>query len=319
MKNLNYTLVRLGETILIKILQQAEARGVHLQYSKYTIPKKTGGHREIYAPSEELKTIQKLLYIGLSLHKRGGINLGLHSAGFIKRSEVRAKIVGFAHPLIEPNHFDIDPKDISLVRLDIKDAFSNITEKLVRETITENICVGSVTLPKNIIIYCRDTSGMCLKLDHFLDLCIKFLMVNGHAPIGYVTSPILFEHLMNDLDIKLAKHIKGDKNKYLRYADDLFFLISNRKLKVIPSLIKIINNHGLRVNSNKIKVLPHGSGRIMLGYVLDDCHLYGIRPTKRYRNKKRAVLHKFNSGDRTLLPVVNGLNSIKSITKPKKT
>lgn len=99
---------------------------------------------------------------------------------------------------------------------------------------------------------------------------------NGHLPIGFISSPMLSDLFLHDIDMKYAS-IKGVK--YTRYADDLIVSgtgegVAEKLAKIRVRLEKDLSFLGLELNKKKTYIRK-------LTFPGDAIHLLGLNMVKR--------------------------------------
>lgn len=158
-----------------------EPRGRQYSYARFTIPKRRGGEREIHAPSDALKDLQRRILQRL-------LNpLPAHSAasGFV----LRRSIVDNARPHAGQG---------VVINIDLADFFPSIPAERVYEAF-------------RALGWGRETARI------LTNICTH----EGRLPQGAPTSPALSNLVCRRLDARLAALAKSSGGHYTRYADDL--------------------------------------------------------------------------------------------------
>jgi len=204
-------------------LSPEQIRAVKVAYRPFSIPKRSGGRREILAPEDPLKQIQRLV-----LHRLLG-KLKAHplATGFERNHSIVTNAVCHTNRKV-------------IVRLDIKDFFGTISEDRIRDY----FC---------LLGWDKEASD-CLG-----NLCAY----KGSLPQGAPTSPRLSNLVNYRMDTRLAKLASKLGANYTRYADDMTFSFaedSPLKVKVLKGLVKyILIQEGYKIQSKtckKLKCLP---------------------------------------------------------------
>ncbi len=185
-------------------------------YSNFLIRKKNGGTRQIYHPSKELKSIQKVLTESFILE------LPIHpcATAYMKGSSIKNN----AHAHKENKYF---------LRMDFRNFFESIS---VGDVV--NFC--EVTFVDYFPNWSEEDSKYFSKL-----VCYKNKIV-----MGAVTSPSLTNAMCFELDKIIFQVCNNNSVTYTRYADDLYFSCKELKtLKMIEKEVKIIIS-GLKVPSS---------------------------------------------------------------------
>lgn len=231
---------------------------------RFSVPKKDGSRREIIAPDDTLKFIQRrLIYMIFSNYKPNG-----NSHGFI----VRRNIVTNAQ-----NHVGAK----SLGHLDIKSFFDTISENNIKNCIfgNERICKMCRHYDKYIDGKCNPSlyknsdstfphkceelkavmvPGYCEKRQYqsLFKRIIGICMLNGHTPQGFPTSPYIANIVMRGFDIKMSRLASDNECVYTRYADDLSFSSKKHNAEELRLLFKepaqrTLFGFGFKVNHEK--------------------------------------------------------------------
>jgi len=238
-------------------------------YNRYFIPKKSGGKREILAPSDELKALQeKLLNEFIYQHFIPSVSI-VHNA----MAHVGAAI---------------------LVNVDVKDFFPSITADMLQEKVffdklysIEYRRIRDDLLRKGKKIYeieaKKDIEPKIKKKElkkqaNLLTKLVTYPYKNKEAlPQGAPTSPALSNIVCFEMDNVMSGLANRNNSVYTRYADDLTFSSpENKKLnRIIPVIIDLLKKHGFRANEKKIHV-NRRSGRMQVtGLVVNDKVSYG--------------------------------------------
>ncbi len=150
-------------------------------YIQFTIPKKRNGKREITAPNEDLKQMQKRLNYFLQ-HIYYTLKPDcVH--GFVRtpvREEKISSIVSNAAPHVGKKY---------LLNIDLKDFFDTITAKRVKEV-----------LFKEVNLFKNETLVNCITL---------LSTYKGKLPTGAPTSPVLANMVCLELDKELEMFCDG--------------------------------------------------------------------------------------------------------------
>jgi RNA-directed DNA polymerase len=226
------------------------------QYTSFTINKKSGGTRTIFAPSSKLKTIQSSLS-KLLLDCIDEINEKKKKKSTYKR----ALSHGFAREcsIITNAMLHLGKKNV--LNIDLKDFFDSFNFGRVR--------------------------GFFIKNEHFkLDPDIATVIAqiacyDNKLPQGSPCSPVITNLITHSLDIKLASLANRHSCTYSRYADDMTF--STRK-STFPSKImkedageyvagKVLRNEikraGFQINETKTRILYKDSRQDVTGLIVN--------------------------------------------------
>ncbi len=188
------------------------------KYTKFKIPKKTGGERDISAPNSKLKEVQRRLADLLQkcfeeLHSSKRKSL---SHGFRKKHSI---ITNAKHHYNKRYVFNID----------LEGFFPAINFGRVR----------------GFFIQSHD-----FQLNPKVATVIAQIAChNNELPQGSPTSPIISNLIGHILDIRLVNLAKKATCTYSRYADDITF---STRQKEFPDLIAYQNQAGMWIPSNKL-------------------------------------------------------------------
>ncbi len=199
-------------------------------YTTFKVPKKSGGFREINAPSKKMKNIQRWILDNI-LYK---LNYGDYAHGFVPGKTI------YTNAEVHVN------KDLVL-GIDIKDFFPSIK-------------FGAVY---NIF----KSAGYSVRVARQLaDLCTY----HWKLPQGAPTSPMLANLVALNLDQKISQYCIRRNFGYSRYADDITISGSYKLPMHKEKIIKIINENGFEVNNKKVRMLSKGSRQKVTGLVVND-------------------------------------------------
>lgn len=199
-------------------------------YAHFSIPKKTGGTRNIDAPSFALKEIQRWILTNI-LSK---LNPGPFSHGFIKNRSI-------------VTNAKIHVKQELVLGIDLKDFFPSIKF--------------------NRIFGFFKSLGYNQNVSKVLtELCTYEL----HLPQGSPASPMLSNLIAWHLDIELAHFCKINDLKFSRYADDITISGSRNLPIHVETIKKIIEKNGFEINDKKTRILGRGRRQIVTGLNVND-------------------------------------------------
>ncbi|MGE0077645.1 MAG: reverse transcriptase family protein [Bacteroidales bacterium] len=228
-------------------------------YIHFHRPKKKGGYREIYAPSNELKRIQKRLnyylqayYLCIKPKEVHGFVINPHYLGTHCNIAANAKI-----------HVGRE----SVLNIDLKDFFPSIRAKQVKELLLSDI----------------------FNFDEQITNAITLLTtLNGRLPIGAPTSPVISNFICRVLDEDLIEFSKDHGFAYTRYADDLTFS-SSRKIShdELLDIINIITKNNFSINQKKLRIQSKNRKQTVTGLTVND----RVNVDRILLKKVRAMIH----------------------------
>ncbi|WP_028777781.1 reverse transcriptase family protein [Shimazuella kribbensis] len=238
-------------------------------YTRFTIPKKNGGQREISAPKAKLRTAQTWIKETIL------DNLTVHPAahGFVtgKSTVDNAK-----------HHIGKD----AVVKFDLKDFFPSISFVRVRglfESLGYSRAISTL-----FALICTEAPR---KEVEFNGKIYYVAMKERQLPQGACTSPTITNLLCRRLDEKLTQLARDKGFTYSRYADDLTLSGNGDTLQQIGSIMNSIRNivsfEGFVVNEEKTRVLRAGRRQRVTGIVVNE----KTNLTRKDIRSFRALLH----------------------------
>lgn len=253
-------------------------------YSKFTIPKRFGGVREISAPNKELKLLQyRLAQILVNCHKEI-----LGTLGHIEDSDHPGIAHGFkrGHSILTNGRPHV--KHRRVFNVDLQNFFGTINFGRVRGYFISN---------KH---FCLDTK--------VATIIAQIACNENQLPQGSPCSPVISNLIMHSLDITLVGLAKATDCTYTRYADDLTF--SSNKPKFSPrvaiqldpglevwepgnGLKRLVQRAGFSINNSKTRMQYRDSRQEVTGVVVNK----KLNTPAPYRNTVRAMADSlFKSG-----------------------
>jgi len=221
-------------------------------YVTFSIPKKSGGFREIDAPSKQMKLIQQWI-LNKILYK---ISIGDYVHGFVPKRSILTNA---------SNHVNQN----LVLGIDIKDFFPSVDIKRVTEIF---LCVG----------YTQKTASF------LAELCTY----EGKLPQGAPTSPMLANLAVKELDIAIDDYCKKRNFKYSRYADDITISGSQKLAMYKQKIIGIVESNGFAVNEKKTRLHSKSSRQKVTGLVVNDKLSIGRENKKKLRAIVHNILMK---------------------------
>lgn len=238
-------------------------RDKQINYTSFTLVKKSGGHRTIHSPSSNLAILQKKLTYILSL------NFSPHNQahGFI---EERSIVTNASEHL----------KKSFVLNLDLENFFESISFARVRRMFTSYFKLNESVA--------TTLANICIHPDGFL-------------PQGAVTSPMISNILSKSLDKELKQlSIESKGVNYTRYADDITFSTNKRifprsiaflndagQVVLNERLIQIIKKNGFNVNEQKIRLQDRKSNQSVTGITVNEI----LNVSRIYIRRIRSILN----------------------------
>jgi hypothetical protein len=254
------------------------------QYKKFIIKKKSGGDREISAPNDKLKDIQKrlsnLLYeCQNEICKKNNISQKL-SHGFEKNRTIITNA-------------ERHRNKTNILNIDLEDFFNTFNFGRVRGYFIAN---------------------QYFKLHPSIATIIaQIACFNEKLPQGSPCSPVITNLICNILDIRLSKLAATFGCSYSRYADDITFSTNKKKFPetIVTDensnelgflLINEIVRAGFKINQNKTRVLRNTSRQQVTGLTVNK----KINVNKDYIKTTRAMAHALYKDGEFTLQDING-------------
>ncbi len=243
-----------------------------VHYSRYSVPKKTGGQRHISAPKPKLKAAQA--WVQREILAKLPVTEYAH--GFVsQRSSVSNAQQHCAQSVV--------------INLDLKDFFPSITFVRVRELI-----VGfgySRAVATLLALVCTEPPRVAGTIAGDVHQKQTHVAIGDRVlPQGACTSPALSNLLCRSLDRRLAGIAKRLGFNYSRYADDLTFSGPDRSQAgcIIAAARRILAAEGFTENADKTHVMGQGARQEVTGIVVNHALPRLPREAKR---RLRAMLH----------------------------
>jgi RNA-directed DNA polymerase len=194
-------------------------------YRNFSIPKKSGGTRNISSPRSALKDVQRWILKNI-----------LYSAS------PSSVAMGFRHDRSILDHAKTHCHSPYILKLDVADFFPSI--KFSR------------------VIGLYQGFGYSAGVAYTLaSLCC----LDGSLPQGAATSPALSNLVCRRLDVRLYSLAKKLRLKFSRYADDMAFSGRSLNLSVLPLVKLILAEEGFELRDDKTRLYSEGAKRILTG------------------------------------------------------
>ena len=262
---------------LRRLCYQREA-STYSHYTRFEIPKRSGGMRAIWAPLPKLKQAQH--WILHEILERLLVHGAAH--GFLSGRSIATNAAEHCNSQL-------------LVKLDIENFFPTISWKRVKgvfrkagypEQIATLLALLCTEAPREIV---QDNSKT-----YYVALAERCL------PQGAPTSPAL----TNALCLRLDRRITGFADKagwrYTRYADDLTFSFAadNQNQADISRLLgtvkRILGEEGFKVNVKKTHVIRPHQAQQVTGLIVNGTQT--PRVNRNLKRQMRAALHNLQQG-----------------------
>ena len=242
-----------------------------IHYVRFTVPKKSGGVRELSAPHRDLAAAQRWIFQNILQR------LPTHPAahGFVKGRSIRTNALPHVGRHI-------------LVNADLKDFFPTITFHRVRGAIEQ---LGYSPAAATILaLLCTESPRRTVE---YAGRTFHVATGPRALPQGACTSPALSNLIARRLDSRLGGIAVKLGWQYTRYADDLSFSADaeaepEKKTGYLLARIRhIAQDEGFFINEKKTRVLKRSSAMAVTGVIVNR------RPGVRRRDVRRlrAILH----------------------------
>jgi RNA-directed DNA polymerase len=210
-------------------------RGGHVfdhHYRVYSLPKKSGGNRQVTVPSDALKRLQRRI-----LRTRFD-EMFFHPAahGFRPgRSILTNSLPHVGQPCV--------------VNVDIRSFFPSTPYPLILHACS--MLAGGVL-----------SDAACRVL---ADICSH----GGGLPTGAPTSPALANLILRAADTSIAKAAAANNINYTRYADDLTFSGASNVLQILPFVARVLGQIGYQLDEKKTNIFRQGRRQMVTGLVVN--------------------------------------------------
>lgn len=258
------------------------------KYKRFTIKKRSGGSREINAPQQNLKSLQRRLTDVFTdcLNERD-LAVGIKNSaahGFLPGKSILTNASAHRNKRY-------------VLNLDLKDFFPSISGKRIRGLLINDR-------------HFKFTPQVATTIAHIASC-------NGVLPQGSPSSPVLSNLVAGILDVHLVRLAKLHGCKYTRYADDITFSTNKKEFPkeialqegttdhtwILGSrLLKIIKSAGFFVNPEKTRMQYKTSRQMVTGLVVNK----RVNVPIDYRRLVRAYVHSL---------ITKGSYRVKTVTK----
>ena len=231
-------------------------------YQKFTISKRRGGFRVIYAPTQGLKFLQLKLNRFLQAYYYCVKPACVH--GFVLKPKAVKEAVGIV------SNARVHVGKRHLLNIDLKDFFPSINAGRVKS------------------LFLSDVFGFDTPIAVAFALLTTY---KGFLPIGAPTSPVISNFVCLGLDADLMVFAKETGLSFSRYADDLTF---SHAVPFTPhnvdAIFAIIQKHGFMVNEKKVRMVGCNRKQTVTGLTVNE----KVNVDRKLLKKIRAMLHDLN-------------------------
>lgn len=258
-------------------------------YTRFEIPKRSGGSRLISSPKPKMRTAQS--WINLNILEK------LTPSKYCYAFRPKISIVDNARQHVGKG---------VIVKLDVKDFFPSITFNRIRgyfEFLGYNPGVATV-----LGLLCTDAPRVRITIKGRSQI----VAIGARSlPQGACTSPALANLIASRLDTRLAGLIntfKGDWS-YTRYADDLTFSTSDTKPEIgqlIAAVNHIAKDEKFEIKAEKTRIMRSPRRQSVTGLIVGD----EVRIPKATIKKMRALFHNIESKGKEVVSEELGKDAI---------
>ncbi|QEL13295.1 reverse transcriptase family protein [Limnoglobus roseus] len=275
-----------------------------LHYVRFTIPKRDGTQRPIWAPLPKLKAAQRWI---------------LHN--IVERLPVHGSAQGFLAGRSILSNAAVHTNAKTILKMDVTDFFPTVTWRRVRgvfrragyrEQISTLLALICTEAPREIVQHDGKT--------YYVSLGARCL------PQGAPTSPALTNALCLRLDRRLTALAAKLGWRYSRYADDMTFSLPAGHAgkphlgKLLGCVKRVVTAEGFEVKAEKTRVHRSGGRQSVTGLVVNGDG--SPRTPRKLRRELRAALHNLQHGkplkDGDTLPRLMGLAAYVYMTDAKR-
>lgn len=255
------------------------------QYKHYQIEKRTGGKRDIFHPTPNLKAVQRWL---VNEHLQ---TLPVHDSVYSYRVGRGIR-----------QHADAHVHSNFLLRLDFKDFFPSITQDWLLQFLLQKSHEGSLSLDDRAIAACMRVLCRFNKFDGSLALSI-----------GAPSSPAISNAILYHADVDAHAHCAELGCLYTRYADDIY--VSSREKNVLVEAERQVKaafaQHAprLQFNTDKRINVSKKAKRVVTGLTLTPDRKLSIGRELKRSIKTLVYLHVSGKLDPVERPRLCGLVS----------
>ena len=273
-----------------------------IHYRRFTIPKRDGSERAIWAPMPTIKAAQH--WILRNIAEKLPVHGDAH--GFLAGRSIRTNAIEHVNSKL-------------IVKMDIKDFFPSVTFRRVkgifrragyREQVSILLALICTEAPREIV----EQNGTT----YYVALGPRCL------PQGEPTSPALTNALCLRLDRRLSGLSHSLGWRYTRYADDLTFSLpasvedDSRLGALLGGAHRIVEDEGFAVRLDKTRVARAGARQQVTGLVVNGDG--PPRVPRALRRQLRAAAHNRKHGrerpEADPIARLEGLASYVSMTDP---
>ena len=229
------------------------------RYKTFQIRKKSGGLREINAPTYQL---------GIILHTLNILLKAIYSPS--------ESVMGFTEGRSIKDNASVHVGHNYVFNIDLKDFFPSIPQARV----WKRLQLPPFSFTQEIA---NVVAGLCCNYDKEKG--------ENVIPQGAATSPLLTNAICDKLDYLMRGVAKRFGLHYTRYADDMTFSsmhnVYQKDGEFRTELIRIIEEQGFTINDKKTRLLKNGDRQEVTGLTVNSI----VNVTRKYIKDIRFILH----------------------------
>ena len=240
-------------------VSRGQTRAGH--YKNFTISKRSGGKRWISIPVPPLMAVQR--WISQNILN----SVTPHKAAYAYVLNRRTRDHAEKHCAAE-----------WILKVDIKDFFSNISERQVFR-VFESLGYPKLLSFEMARLCTRETprrkgTRWANQVQYDTTTTPYPSRTVGSLPQGAPTSPALSNLVCVAMDIQLEALAQKSNATYSRYADDLCFSFADSSraaiLEIKRGISKVLWNNGFRENPKKTRIIPPGARKVITGLLVNE-------------------------------------------------
>ncbi|MEC7988191.1 MAG: reverse transcriptase family protein [Myxococcota bacterium] len=250
-----------------------------IHYRAFSIPKKSGGRRHIWAPMPKLKAMQSWILDNITAR------MPIHEAAH-----------GFAHGRSILSNASVHTNSQVVLSMDLKNFFPTLTFPRVkglfraigyREGIATLLSLICTEAPRRPICIQDPQTGE--------DKWVYVAVGPRCLPQGSPASPSLTNLACVRLDRRLTGFCQKYGLRYTRYADDLTFsvpvgAIKKHDMKWVEGVVRsIVESEGFAVHPDKVVIMGEGNSQRVTGLVVNGPD--APRVPREFKQWLRAAIH----------------------------
>jgi RNA-directed DNA polymerase len=259
-------------------------------YNRYKTKKKSGAYREICAPDDVLKEIQKELSIELQNLWSDYFDRHTHITGFVPGRS----IMNNALPHLQSEW---------VVNIDIKDFFPSVSRSDILNALAK------VPRKSGWLNRIRKIHDQTSFYDLSIPKLLKLVTLDDKLPQGSPCSPVIANISALPVDT-IVQNVIDPSWSFTRYADDI--TISTKEIIPRHEVVKITNKiidcieseTCFKVKREKVNIKHRSQRQVVTGILVNNTDM-GV--SRELRNKIRAILHKHKIQNKKLDENVSGL------------